>query len=124
MINVSAVPAAKSRLTEYLPALKSLLPTVKSNGMFALTVPLSPANPMIDMGMIRASVARMLSICFFKITSLWYLCSGLQCSAADFYLHKMRYGASSPECDVLRTTLTLTLAATAMFQVGRFFVIL
>src|SRR5262249_2060545 len=34
-----------------------------------------PANPIIDMGMIRVSAATTLSICFFKITSIWYLCS-------------------------------------------------
>jgi len=28
------------------------------------------------MGMIRVNVAATLSICFFKITSVWYLCSG------------------------------------------------
>src|SRR5688572_19633159 len=75
MINASEVWLAESRSTEYLPALNSLPPTMKSNGMFALTLLLRPANPIIDTETIRVSAATMLSIFFFKIISIWYQCS-------------------------------------------------
>ena len=52
---------------------------------------------MIDTGMIMANVATMLSNCFFKITSIWYMRSDYIAFAADFYLQKMRHGIPSPE---------------------------
>src|SRR5262245_18013131 len=60
-------------LTVYSPAGSFLPPAVKSNGMFALRVPLKPAYPAIARAAMTLSVTTMFRICFFIVSSIRFL---------------------------------------------------
>src|SRR5262245_62305192 len=86
-------------LTVYSPAVNCLPPAMKSNGMFALRVPLKPANPAIDRAAMTLSVTTMFRICFFIVYSIRFLRQPrFRFAACVYWLRKASFVSPSDDC--------------------------